>query len=366
MARRHVALLLICAALALVLNPKAAGAALPLERLNLPAGFEIEVFAEVPGARSLAVAADGRTVYVGTRGSKVFALRKPSAAGAAWQVSVLKSNLKVPNGLAIRNGNLFVAEQHRIIRIDPGGAVTVVLPPGVLPDKQQHGWRYAAFGPDGRLYVAVGAPCNICKLTGYQGTIIRMNPDGSGLEIFAKGVRNSLGFDWHPPSGRMFFTDNGGDGLGDLIPPDELNFGRRRRMHFGFPYVYGDNVPYPQFAGQEPPEKVFGPMLEFEAHVAALGIHFYRGSMFLQDYRHDALVTQHGSWNRTDPVGYRVMRVHFNSIGKAVAKEVFIDGWLGSDGEAWGRVVDLAELPDGSLLISDDFAGVIYRVTYRN
>jgi len=365
MARRHVALLVICVALVLLSDAKTARAALPLERLNLPAGFEIEVFAEVPGARSLAVAADGRTVYVGTRGSRVFALRKPSAPGAPWQVTVLKSNLKVPNGLAIRNGNLFVAEQHRIIRIAPGGAVTVVLPPGVLPDKQEHGWRYAAFGPDGRLYVAVGAPCNICKLTGYQGTIIRMNPDGSGRDIFAKGVRNSLGFDWHPGSRKMFFTDNGGDRLGDRIPPDELNRPWRSGFHFGFPYVYGDNVPYPQFADEQPPRSMLAPELEFAAHVAALGIRFYRGAMFPKEYRHDALVAQHGSWNRTDPIGYRVMRVRFNWQGRATGKkQVFIDGWLGSDGKAWGRVVDLAELPDGSLLISDDFAGVIYRVTY--
>jgi glucose/arabinose dehydrogenase len=364
MARRRVAHLVICVTLALVANLKPAGADLPLERLNLPPGFEIKVFAEVPGARSLVVSEDGRTVYVGTRGTKVFALLKPSATNTPWRVTTVKSGLNVPNGLAVRNGSLFVAEQHRIIRLDPDGNVTVVLPPGVLPDKQEHGWRYAAFGPDGKLYVAVGAPCNICKVTGYQGTIVRMNPDGSGLGIFAKGVRNSVGFDWHPVTRKMFFTDNGGDRLGDLIPPDELNYPWRNGFHFGFPYVYGDNVPYPQFDDEQPPRNAFAPVLEFDAHAAALGIRFYRGSMFPKEYRNDALVAQHGSWNRTDPLGYRVMRVIFNWKGMATDQEVFIDGWLGSDGKAWGRVVDLAELPDGSLLISDDFAGVIYRVTY--
>jgi glucose/arabinose dehydrogenase len=318
MAQRLVASWVVCAALVLLSDAPSTRADLPLERLNLPAGFEIEVFAEVPGARSLAVSADGGTVYVGTRGSKVFAVT--DQGDRPWAVIEAKSGLKVPNGLAVTDDNLFVVEQHRIIRLDPGGGVTVVLPPGVLPDKQEHGWRYAAFGPDGRLYVAVGAPCNICKLTGYQGTIVRMNPDGSGFEVFAKGVRNSLGFDWHAPSGRMFFTDNGGDRLGDLIPPDELNYARRRRMHFGFPYVYGENLPYPQFADQEPPERVFGPMLEFEAHVAALGIHFYHGSMFPEEYRHDALVAQHGSWNRTDPVGYRSCESRSTQGAKRSAK----------------------------------------------
>jgi glucose/arabinose dehydrogenase len=340
----------------------AEGANLPLERLNLPPGFGIEVLAEVPGARSLAVSADGRTVYVGTRGTKVFAVTDPG--GGSWAVSEVLRDLKVPNGLALRDDSLFVVEQHRIIRLDPDGGVTVILPPGVLPDENEHGWRYAAFGPDDKLYVAVGAPCNICKVTGYQGTIVRMNPDGSGLGVFAKGVRNSVGFDWRPGSRVMFFTDNGGDRLGDLIPPDELNRAWRSGFHFGFPYVYGDNVPYPQFADEQPPRYALAPELEFDAHVAALGIRFYRGSMFPKEYRNDALVAQHGSWNRTDPIGYRVMRVHFNWQGRATGKEVFIDGWLGSDGEAWGRVADLAELPDGSLLISDDFAGVIYRVSY--
>ncbi|MGH6921418.1 MAG: PQQ-dependent sugar dehydrogenase, partial [Geminicoccaceae bacterium] len=220
------------------------------------------------------------------------------------------------------------------------------------------------FGPDGKLYVAIGAPCNICEVTGFEGTIIRMNPDGHNLEIFARGVRNSVGFDWHPVTGEMFFTDNGGDNLGDLVPPDELNRAKEPGLHFGYPFVYGDGVPYPQLADRLPPTETTAPAVAFEAHVAALGIHFYRGAMLPDDFRNDALVAQHGSWNRTDPIGYRIMRVRFDDQGLPVGKEVFVDGWLGDDGDAWGRVVDIAELPDGSLLVSDDLAGLVYRITY--
>jgi glucose/arabinose dehydrogenase len=340
------------------------GANPPLERLNLPAGFEIEVFAEVPGARSLAVAEGGRKVYVGTREQDVYAVVDGDRDGVADGVLQVATGLKVPNGLAATNGRLFVAEQHRVIRFEPDGTVEIVVPAGVLPDFRHHGWRYAAFGPDGKLYVAIGAPCNICEVAGFEGTIVRMDPDGHNLEIFARGVRNSLGFDWHPVTGEMFFTDNGGDNLGDLIPPDELNRAQGPGLHFGYPFVYGDGAPYPQSGGRAPPAETTGPVLAFEAHAAALGIHFYRGGMFPDEFRNDAFVAQHGSWNRTDPIGYRIMRVRFGDGGLPTGQEVFIDGWLDRDGRPWGRVVDLAELPDGSLLVSDDFAGLIYRITY--
>jgi glucose/arabinose dehydrogenase len=336
----------------------------PLDRLDLPPGFEIEVFAVVPGARSLAVADGGRKIYVGTRDVDLFAVLDSDRDGKSEGVMHVATGLNAPNGVAAIDGRLYVAEQHRIIRFDPAGTVDVVVPAGVLPDLRHHGWRYAGFGPDGKLYVAIGAPCNICEVSGFEGSIIRLNPDGHRLEIFARGIRNSVGFDWHPVTGELFFTDNGGDNLGDLIPPDELNRAPEPDLHFGYPYVYGDGVPYPQFVGQTPPEETTSPALAFEAHVAALGMHFYRGSMFPDDFRNDAFVAQHGSWNRTDPIGYRIMRVRFDDAGTPVGKEVFVDGWLGSDGRPWGRVVDVAELPDGSLLVSDDFAGVVYRITY--
>lgn len=337
----------------------------PLERLNLPPGFQIEVFAEVPGARSLAVAEGGRKIYVGTRGSDLFAVLDAGRDGIADEVIHVAAGLNVPNGVAAQNGRLFIVEQDRIIRLGPSGEREVVVPDGVLPDSYHHGWRYAGFGPDGKLYVAIGAPCNICEPSSFEGTIIRLRSDGHHLEIFARGIRNSVGFDWHPVTGELFFTDNGGDGLGDLIPPDELNRAPEPWLHFGYPYVYGENVPYPQFADRQPPPETIGPAVPFEAHVAALGIHFYRGSMLPAEYRNDALVAQHGSWDRSDPIGYRIVRVRFDEQGRPVGKEVLVDGWLGSDGRPWGRVVDIAELPDGSLLVSDDFAGVIYRITYR-
>jgi glucose/arabinose dehydrogenase len=358
--------LLAAAGLAVQLVAADASAELPLDRLRLPPGFAIEVFAKVAGARSLAVAERGARVHVGTRGDRVFAVLDPERDGSADQVVEVARGLKVPNGVALApDGGLFVVEQHQISRFDPTGEREVLVPPGVLPDFRHHGWRYAAFGPDQRLYVTVGAPCNVCAVRGFEATIVRLRPDGHELEIFARGVRNSLGLDWHPRTGELFFTDNGGDHLGDLIPPDELNRAPDWDLHFGYPYVFAPGQPYPQFAGEELPGPITHPALNFGAHVAALGIRFYRGGMFPREYRHDAFVAQHGSWNRTDPIGYRVMHVAFDGRGRPTGQEVFIDGWLGSDGRAWGRPVDIAELPDGSLLISDDEAGVIYRVTYR-
>jgi glucose/arabinose dehydrogenase len=340
------------------------GANPPLDRLHLPPGFEIEVFAEVPGARSLAVAEGGREVYVGTRRQDLYAVLDSERDGIADGVLHVATGLNVPNGVAAKDGRLYVAEQNRVIRFDPDGKIEVVVPDGVLPDFRHHGWRYAGFGPDGKLYVSIGAPCNICEVNGFEGTIIRLDPDGHKLEIFARGIRNSVGFDWQPDTGEMFFTDNGGDNLGDLIPPDELNRAQEPGLHFGYPYVYGDGIPYPQFADRRLPIEMTDPALAFEAHVAALGIHFYRGSMFPEEFRNDAFVAQHGSWNRSEPIGYRIMRVRFDEEGQPTGKEVFVDGWLGADGQAWGRVVDIAELPDGSLLVSDDFGGLVYRITY--
>jgi glucose/arabinose dehydrogenase len=337
-----------------------------LARLHLPPGFAIEEFAQVPGARSLRVADRGARIYVATRDREVFAILDPERDGRANQVVAVAGGLKVPNGLALApDGSLLIAEQQRIIGLDPSGRAKVIVPPGVLPDQSQHGWRYAGLGPDGKLYVAIGAPCNICRVKGFEGTIIRLRPDGHELEIFARGIRNSVGFDWQPVTGELFFTDNGGDNLGDDVPPDELNRAPEPGLDFGYPYLYGDGVPYPQFADQAPPHPTTPPALAFEAHVAALGIDFYTGSLFPAEYQGDAFVAEHGSWNRSQPIGYRVVRVRFDPDGQPTGQDVFIDGWLGADGSVSGRPVDLEELPDGSLLISDDYAGLIYRVTYH-
>jgi glucose/arabinose dehydrogenase len=353
---------------ALALCPPVAQADAPpglaLERLRLPPGFTIQIWAQVPGARSLAIAEDGAKVYVGTAGSEVFAVLDPDRDGLADEVVTVAGGLEGPNGVAVgRDGALFVAERHRIIRLDGDRPGSVVVPAGVLPESSTHGLRYAAFGPDGRLYVTVGTPCNVCEGRSLEGTIIRMQPDGHELRIFARGIRNVQGFDWHPITGQMFFTDNGADHLGDLIPPDELNLAHRPGLHFGFPYVYAGGR-YPQFRERVPPADPVDPVLDFDAHTAPLGIDFYEGGMFPADYGGDAFIAQHGSWNRSEPVGYRIVRVRFEG-DLPVVRETFIEGWLDRRGRFFGRPVDLEELPDRSLLISDDFAGVIYRVTYR-
>lgn len=336
-----------------------------LSRLNLPEGFRISVYARVPGARSLAYAPDTGTLYVGSRGSTIHAVRDRDGDGEADQVTRIASGLHVPNGLAWRDGRLYVALQDRVVYWRTDGEGGLAGDPATifdrLPDKRHHGWRYAAFGPDGRLYVTVGAPCNICAVDGIEGTIIRMGADGGDVETVARGVRNSVGLDWQPGTGVLHFTDNGGDNMGDDIPPDELNRVDEPGAHFGFPYLGGANVRLTGFEDAAPPPGAVAPVVEFQAHVAALGIRFYDGDMFPAVYRGDAFVAQHGSWNRSVPVGYRVMRVRFEE-GRAAGREVFADGWLRDNGEVLGRPVDVLVMPDGALLVSDDHAGLIYRI----
>jgi len=233
-----------------------------------------------------------------------------------------------------------------------------------LPNFSHHGWRYARVGPDARLYVSVGAPCNICNVGGLQGTIIRMELDGSRPEIYARGVRNWVGFDFQPKTGDLYFTDNGGDGLGDDIPADELNHAPGPGHHFGYPHYAGGHTVPPAYQDRPPPDNASFPVIEFNAPVAALGTHFYHGNMFPKAYKGDAFVAQRGSWNRTVPDGYRIMRVRFDKQGNPKSKEIFAQGRL-QNGTAWGRPVDIKELPDGSLLVSDDHRGVIYRITYE-
>ena len=344
-----------------------------LDLLELPDGFRVELFAEVPGAREIETLDDGRTILVSSRRSGVFRVRDEDLDGRAERVEVMFSSLKVPHGLAInpQDGALFIVEQHRVIRVaDPLAAdmsrerVSVVW--RGLPDESWHGSRAADFGPDGWLYVAVGVPCNICEPRGIEDAIIRLTPDGSQVEVYAEGVRNSVGFDWHPTTNEFFFTDNGGDNLGDLIPPDELNHAPRPGLHFGFPYVWGSEESRYPGQGQKPSDTVPA-SIDFEAHAAALGIRFYDGQMFPSEYRGDAFIAQHGSWNRdpNDPAGYRIMRVRFDEAGLPVGKEVFIDGFLDAEKNYWGRPAQLAIHPDGSLLISDDASGAIYRVIYE-
>jgi glucose/arabinose dehydrogenase len=276
--------------------------------------------------------------------------------------------LDTPNGVAVREGALYVAEISRILRYDAIEDRLRNPPPPVvvtdaLPQDRHHGWKFIAFGPDGRLYVPIGAPCNICEREDPRyASITRMNPDGSGFEVYARGVRNTVGFDWHPQTKELWFTDNGRDLMGDDVPPDELNRAPTPGLHFGYPHCHGSAIPDPEFAKGRPCAQFTAPVRTLGAHVAALGMRFYRGGMFPAEYRGDVFVAEHGSWNRSRKVGYRVMRARLDG-STARSYEPFASGWLKGE-EEWGRPVDVLEMPDGALLVSDDKAGAVYRITY--
>jgi glucose/arabinose dehydrogenase len=338
--------------------------------ITLPPGFSIEIYAaNVPGARSMALGAKG-TLFVGTRDEgKVYAVIDRNGDNVADEVITIAGGLQMPNGVAFRNGSLYVAEVSRVLRYDnfedrlknPPRPVTVNAS---FPDKTHHGWKFIRFGPDGKLYVPVGAPCNVCEEQDPRfASIMRMDPDGSHLEIFAGGVRNTVGFDWHPRTGELWFTDNGRDWLGDNLPPDELNRAPRAGLHFGFPYRYGRNIPDPEFGKKRSQDEFVPPEIELGPHVASLGMRFYTGAMFPESYRNQIFIAEHGSWNRSEPIGYRVTLVRLKE-NRAVSYESFAEGWL-QQGNAWGRPVDLQVMPDGSMLVSDDKAGAIYRISYR-
>ena len=355
--------------LTLICPPAANGERLPLDKISLPPGFKISVYAgDVPGARSMTLSPNG-TLFVGTRTlGAVYALVDRDRDNAAEEVITLARGLNMPNGVAFRDGALYVAEVNRVLRYDNIEAALNDPPKPVVvndtfPTDRHHGWKFIRFGPDGKLYVPVGAPCNICEpVEGRYGGIFRMEPDGTGLEQFALGVRNSVGFDWHPATEELWFTDNGRDWMGDDMPPDELNHAPRKGLHFGFPYCHGRSVPDPEFGKSRRCGAFTPPARELGPHVASLGMRFYTGEMFPEKYRGQIFIAEHGSWNRTTPIGYRVTLVRLEG-GRAVAYEVFAEGWL-QGGRAWGRPVDLLVMPDGALLVSDDHAGAIYRISY--
>ncbi|MCA6074934.1 PQQ-dependent sugar dehydrogenase [Fulvivirga sedimenti] len=342
-----------------------------LAALNLPDGFEIHTYANVENARSLALSPSG-TVYVGNRsGDKVYAVQDTDGDFVGDITYVIDSGLVLPNGVAFRDGDLYVAEVNRILKYSDIESNLASPPdPEVIydefPTEKHHGWKYIAFDNDGKLYVPVGAPCNICNPDDeIFASITRMNPDGTGLEVFAHGVRNSVGFDWNPETGDLWFTDNGRDNLGDSIPPCEMNRVTEAGQHFGYPFCHGGYLSDPEFGELGNCDDFVAPQVRFEAHTAPLGMKFYRGNMFPADFKGDIIVAQHGSWNRSKKIGYRLMRVSVEN-GEATGHSVFIDGWLNDDTqESWGRPVDVLEMPDGSLLVSDDQAGKIYRITYN-
>jgi len=341
---------------------------LPLDRIKVPPGFRIDVYAdEVPEARSMALSPSG-TVFVGTRGGEVYALANPGGGPKAEETFVVARGLHAPNGVAFRAGSLYVAEVERIWRYDEierklASPPRPVLVAGGFPPEEAHGLRVLRFGPDNWLYMGIGVPCNVCVRSDPYGTILRIRPDGGTREVFARGIRNSVGFDWDPSTKDLWFTDNGRDWLGDDAPPDELNRAPKPGMNFGFPYCHGGTIPDPELGKLHPCSEFTPPERGLGAHVASLGMRFYTGTMFPPEYRGGVFVAEHGSWNRSRKVGYRVSFVGVHE-GRAVSDAPFAEGWLQGE-QAWGRPVDVLVMSDGALLVSDDQAGVIYRIWYQ-
>jgi glucose/arabinose dehydrogenase len=354
----------------LTLNAQAESKQAILKQLKLPAGFSISLFADhLPNARSMAIAENG-VVFVGTgQKGNVYAVQDTNGDGLADKTFVIARQLYMPNGLAYKNGALYVAEVNRIIKFENVlEHLEAPQKPKIVYDKfpsdQHHGWKYLRFGPDDKLYTAVGAPCNICEPDkDIYTSLVRLNPDGSDFEIIARGIRNSVGMAWEPETKSLFFTDNGRDQLGDDVPPEELNQWSVKGQHFGYPYCHGGTISDPEFGNNKSCKNFVAPAWTFKAHMAPLGLHFYRGKQFPVGFKNQLFVAQHGSWNRTEPHGYRVVLVKFEQ-GKPVADDAFISGWLTGTGKVLGRPVDVLETQDGSLLISDDHLGVIYKVTY--
>lgn len=338
----------------------------PIERLQLPPGFVADVLIEdLDNARAMALGDDG-TLFVGTReAGKVYALEL--ADGAVTKRHTIASGLRMPSGLTFHDGSLYVSAIQSILRYDGiEGSLAKPAEPVVvtdqLPSERHHGWKHIAFGPDGWLYVPIGAPCNICDEGLPYAAIHKMRADGSDMQLVAAGVRNSVGFDWNPADNALWFSDNGRDMMGDDIPPCELNRVSRVGEHFGYPYCHGASVSDPEYGEQQACSASTPPQVEFDAHTAPLGVHFYRGKQFPERYRSGTFVALHGSWNRSSKIGYEVLWVPIDG-DKAGTPEVFVSGFL--DGETTlGRPVAFAELADGSLLVSDDYADAIYRIRY--
>lgn len=344
---------------------------LPLHLLKLPPGFKIELFAgNVPGARSLTAGEQG-TVFVGSKkADRVFALVDRNSDGRADKGYAIGEGMISPNGVAFKNGALYVAEISRVWRFDNieenlPQPETPALVNGSFPTDTWHGWKYIAFGPDEKLYIPVGAPCNTCEQKDSRyASLMRMNADGSDVEIIAKGIRNTVGFAWHPITKELWFTDNGRDNLGDDIPSDELNRAQREGLHFGFPYCHAGDIRDPEFGNKFPCSDFVAPAAKLGAHVASLGMKFYTGSNFPEKYRNQIFIAEHGSWNRSSKVGYQIVVVFLDDEGNVTGTEVFAEGWKQGEG-VWGRPVDVLVMPDGALLVSDDHANAVYRIWYE-
>lgn len=347
---------------------------LSLGFLEAPAGFKVEVYAEnIPNARQMAKGENG-VIYVGTRrDGRVHAVVDWDQDHKADTVYTIASDLRLPNGVAYKDGSLYVAEVSKIWRYDNiqqnlGNPPAPVLVTDDYPTEGHHGWKYIAFGPDDMLYVPVGAPCNVCNKEDENpvfASLTRLDPKSGQIEIIAHGIRNTVGFTWHPETGNLWFTDNNRDWMGDDTPPGELNELTKEGQHFGFPFLHGSDVWDPEFGedGKESNHNFKKPVRELGPHVAALGLMFYTGDMFPEAYKNQVLIAEHGSWNRSKKIGYRITTVTFDDNGSPVSYEPFITGWLQGE-EVKGRPVALLLLDDGSVLISDDHENRIYRVYY--
>ena len=346
-------------------------AEIQLDKIVLPDGFKIEVYANVPNARSMVLSESG-TLFVGNRGEdKVYAVRDLDGDNIGEKVDIIDEGLKMPNGVALKDGDLYVAEVSRILKYENIEA-NLDNPPKAkvvydgYPTETHHGWKYIAFGPDGLLYVPVGAPCNICLRDDnpIYASITKIDVENPKPEIVASGIRNTVGFDWDPKTGKLWFTDNGRDMMGDDIPPCELNVVSDENQHFGYPFCHGGDILDPEFGADKSCTDYVAPAWKFDAHVAPLGMNFYEGEMFPDEYDNIIFAAQHGSWNRSKKVGYNVMAINHDDTDASKAVP-FAYGWLDEETQkAWGRPVDVINMPDGSILVSDDYADVVYRISY--
>lgn len=348
---------------------------LNLDEVQLPEGFEIDVFARVNNARSMVLTENG-TLFVSNRGGdKVYAIKDTDGDWKADERYVIAKGMRMPNGIAFKDGSLFVAEVSKLWRFDDIESNLENPPKPVkiyddYPRDGHHGWKYISFGPDGKLYVPVGAPCNICESKNeLYASITRMNPDGSDREVYVHGVRNTVGFTWHPETGEMWFTDNGRDWLGNESPACELNRVSSQGQHFGYPYCHAGDVKDPEFGDKYPCSDFVKPAQNLGPHVAPLGVKFCTSQSFPSQYKHKVFIAEHGSWNRDADVGHTGYKITMvtEENGQGVSYDDFAFGFLNKEtNTAWARPVDLVFAKDGSMLVSDDYAGTIFRISYTN
>jgi glucose/arabinose dehydrogenase len=341
---------------------------IPVSKLNLPDGFTVEIWAHgLPGGRAMALGDNGK-IYVGTRA--IGRVYEVTDNGDRRSVRVVVDKLTQPAGVAFANGSLYIMAIDKVLRFDgiennPNVAPVDMTAKFNLPPQQHHNWKYIRFGPDKKLYVPFGSPCNICEPPAEYGQIRRYNPDGSGMEVIARGVRNSVGFDFHPKTGELWFTDHGRDWMGDAGPQDELNRLSKTGQFFGFPYCHAQGVPDAEFKKADPCKGVTLPVTVMGPHAAAMGVLFYTGKMFPAEYRDTMFIARKGSWNRTTKFGFDVVNVRTTPDGKNAKVTPFMTGFMNpKDQSFWGRPAYLLQMPDGALLVSDEQVGAIYRVSY--